>query len=84
MPEPKAETVHPWKRGAALSALGVIVGIGSLGWFCHALGLNFSDEGWSDSGAPWQDNFTSLAGSCIGFVVATLLFWLGFFQTTRR
>jgi hypothetical protein len=75
---------HSWYRGAAISALGVLIGTIAFGTFCYAFGLNFSDEGWSDShDQPWQTHRTQLIGSLIGFTIAILLFWLGFIQTTR-
>lgn len=74
---------HTWQRGAMISVLGAAIGAISLAWFCYAMGLNFTDEGWSDQSRPWQENRLQLIGSCAGFIAAVLVFWLGFFQTTR-
>ena len=36
---PSENNSHPWLRGAAVSGIGVVIGIVSLVLFCHALGL---------------------------------------------
>ena len=73
-----------WVRGAILSTLGVVVGAIAFALFCHAFGLNFSDEGWAENHDPWETSPGSLIGSFLGFAIAILLFWFGFFQTTDR
>jgi len=75
---------HAWIRGAAISALGVLVGAIAFVLFCYTLGLNFTDEGWANHpNQPWQVNRVHLIGSFVGFAVGILLFWMGFVQTTR-
>lgn len=82
---PQETPPHSWINGAIIGAIGALIGLASLAWFCSALGLNFSDEGWAgDNPENWKANRTALIGSCLGFVIAVLVFWIGFFQTTDR
>ena len=75
----------PWLRGALISGVGVIIGAIAFAVFCYALGLNFTDQGWSDNQAsPWETNRVALIGSLLGLSFAILAFWLGFIQITRR
>lgn len=71
---------HGWIRGAAISAAGVLLGMLSLGLFCHSLGVNFSEEGWSETR---QINRGAMIASLVGFALATLLFWIGFIQAAH-
>lgn len=73
----------PWLRGAVTSGVGVVIGAISLALFCYALGLNFSDEGWTDGHDPWRSRPIALVSSLIGMAISILLFWAGFFQTTH-
>ena len=83
-PEPPAEeNSRPWLQGAALSSFGVIIGIASLILFCHALGLNLRDQGWESGSDSWNTNRGEVITSFIGFGLGTIIFWLGFHQTTR-
>ena len=77
------ETSYPWVRGAVMSGVGALIGTIAFAVFCYALGLNFTDEGWSENASPTPARRIALIGSLIGFVVAILIFWLGFFQTIR-
>lgn len=79
----KPNSKHPWLRGVIISAAGVIIGATALVSFCYSLGLNFQDEGWGDNEQGWQTNRPALFGSLVGFALAILVFWLGFFQTTN-
>lgn len=73
-----------WMRGAAITALGVVIGIAAFALFCYAFGLNFEDEGWPKGREqPWQTHRPHLIASFVGFAIAILLFWLGFIDTTR-
>jgi hypothetical protein len=74
-------TSHPWLRGVLISSAGVVIGMIAFALFCFSLGLNFQDEGWA---ADRQIHRPSLVGSLVGLAIAILVFWLGFFQTTRR
>lgn len=79
-----SETKGRWQRGAAITSLGVVIGLIAFALFCNALGLNFQDEGWAEGrDQPWQTHRTQLIGSLVGFAIAILLFWLGFIDTTR-
>lgn len=80
---PNPESNRPWLRGAMISGLGVLIGGIAFVSFCFALGLNFSDQGWPEHQNPWQTNRVALIGTFVGFGIAILLFWLGFFQATR-
>ncbi|MAI71247.1 MAG: hypothetical protein CMM01_10070 [Rhodopirellula sp.] len=80
---PTEENPRPWLRGAAYSCLGVMIGIASLVLFCHALGLNFRDQGWGSGNDTWNTNRGEVIVSFIGFGIGTVIFWLGFHQTTR-
>jgi hypothetical protein len=84
-PEIPSETnPHPWLRGAILSSIGVAIGIASLILFCHALGLNLSDQGWGSAGSDsWDTSRGEIVTSFVGFGVGTVIFWLGFHQTTK-
>jgi len=73
----------PWRKGALISGLGVIIGITAFVLFCHSLGLSLRDQGWGESGESWSANRGELVLSFIGFAVATILFWLGFFHVTH-
>ena len=80
---PPEKHPHPWMRGAAVSSIGVVIGIASLVLFCHALGLNLRDEGWGSASDSWDTNRGEVIVSFIGFGIGTIIFWLGFHQTTR-
>ena len=69
-----------WLRGVLLASGGIVMGALSLALFCFALGVSFSEEGWSENRAV---DGPALVGSLVGFAIATLLFWIGFVQTTR-
>jgi hypothetical protein len=79
-PEP---TAYPWLRGAVYSGIGVVIGIASLILFCHDLGLNLQDQGWGSDSSSWDTNRGELVTSFVGFGIATIIFWLGFHQTTK-
>lgn len=81
--EPEVTPAVSWRRGVAVSAIGIAVGMVSLGLFCFSLGLNFRDEGWSDGQPTWEKNWAWLLCSLVGFAIAILVFWMGFFQTTH-
>ena len=53
---PSENNSHPWLRGAAVSGIGVVIGIVSLVLFCHALGLNLRDQGWGSGSDSWNTN----------------------------
>ncbi len=74
---------HPWLRGAVVSSIGVVIGIVSLILFCHALGLNLRDQGWGSGSDSWNTNRAEVIVSFIGFGISTVIFWLGFHQTTK-
>ena len=74
---------HLWFRGAILSVVGVLIGIASLVLFCHALGLNLQDQGWSPDSGSWDSNLGELLTSFVGFGLSTIIFWIGFHQTTK-
>ncbi len=76
-----SQTNPHWRRGALITGLGVLLGCLALTLFCHAMGLNFSDEGWAENQNAWQENRAALIGSFVGFGLAILIFWLGFFLT---
>lgn len=80
---PPNKNPQPWLRGAAFSSIGVGIGIASLALFCHALGLNLRDEGWGSESDSWNTNRGELISSFIGFGIGTVIFWLGFHQTTK-
>ncbi|MDB4749785.1 hypothetical protein OAF83_02650 [Rubripirellula sp.] len=83
-PENQTESPpHPWLRGAVYSGIGVVIGIASLILFCHALGLNLRDQGWGSDTKSWDSNRGELVTSFIGFGISTVIFWLGFHQTTK-
>jgi hypothetical protein len=69
-----------WLRGVLLVVAGMLLGALALGVFCFALGVNLADEGGSND---QQANRPALIVSLVGFAIATLLFWIGFVQTTR-
>ena len=82
--EDKRETSsRPWLRGAIFSGVGILIGIVSLMLFCHALDLNLQDQGWAPNSSPWDSNRGELMTSFVGFGVSTIIFWLGFHQTTK-
>ena len=74
---------HPWLRGAILSVAGGLIGIASLVLFCHALGLNLQDQGWAPDSGSWDSNRGELLTSLVGFGISTIIFWIGFHQTTK-
>ena len=74
---------HPWLRGAVVSSIGVVIGVVSLVLFCHALGLNLQDQGWGTSSDAWNTNRGEVIISFVGFGISTIIFWLGFHQTTK-
>ncbi len=74
---------YAWIRGALVSSIGVAIGIASLVLFCHAMGLNLQDEGWSSEGDIQKANRGKLLISFLGFGISTVVFWLGFHQTTK-
>ncbi|MCP4940355.1 MAG: hypothetical protein GY924_00010 [Planctomycetaceae bacterium] len=80
---PSENNSHPWLRGAAVSGIGVVIGIVSLVLFCHALGLNLRDQGWGSGSDSWNTNRGEVIVSFIGFGIGTVIFWLGFHQTTK-
>ncbi|MDA7915191.1 hypothetical protein N9B98_02870 [bacterium] len=83
-PENKTESSpYPWLRGAIYSGIGVVIGIASLVLFCHALGLNLRDQGWGSDTNSWDSNRGELVTSFVGFGISTIIFWLGFHQTTK-
>lgn len=67
-------------RAIAVSGVGVVIGVISLGLFCYALGVNLRDEGWSDDRAVDRRLLTF---SLAGFGVATLMFWAGFISISH-
>ena len=73
----------PWRKAILVSGSGIIVGIIAFILFCHALGLSFRDQGWGENETSWETNRVELAFSFLGFAVATVLFWLGFFKATH-
>ena len=74
---------HLWLRGALISGIGVLIGIAAFTLFCHSLGLNLRDQGWPKNGVSWDSNRGELLFSFLGFAIATVLFWLGFYQATH-
>ena len=71
------------KMRAILTIIGVVIGIVSLVLFCHALGLNLRDQGWGSGSDSWNTNRGEVIVSFIGFGIGTVIFWLGFHQTTK-
>ncbi|HBV66024.1 MAG TPA: hypothetical protein DEF45_23735 [Rhodopirellula sp.] len=80
---PSENNPPPWLRGAVVSSIGVIIGIVSLVLFCHALGLNLREQGWGSGNDSWNTNRSEVIVSFIGFGMSTVIFWLGFHQTTK-
>ncbi|MCG8649173.1 MAG: hypothetical protein MI861_05035 [Pirellulales bacterium] len=80
-----ASQSHPgkpaWLPAALLSLAGALIGTGSLTLFCVAMGVNLREEGWA-RGQPVHQ--PALVISIVGFVMATLMFWLGIVRVTRH
>ncbi len=83
----KHEPSQPsWVGPALLTVAGMIIGLISLALFCHAYGLNFQDEGWSQTSDGQTTNVKQgpLVAALIGVLIATVIFWVGFMRLTRQ
>ena len=80
----KTPNTRSWVPGAILLFVASITRIASLALFCHAYGLNFCDEGWSDRvDGQAAVNPLAMTGAVIGMIVSTVLYWVGFLRLTR-
>ena len=69
--------------GAMMIATGVVAGIISATLFCWAIGINFTDEGWSERGRGLTDSGVWMLGGAAGCLVAGIvLFWFGMYKLT--
>lgn len=81
--ETTSKRIH-WSVGAGVAALGALIGIVSLVFFCYAWGLNLQDEGWSAANGEAGVKNGPLVIAIICAVLATILFWGGFTILTRH
>lgn len=69
------------RTGIVLIAMGTLVFVAALAFFCVALGLDFQNEGWSGSAElqPEAVNWNSIPMiiSSIGFTFSIIFFFVG-------